>query len=198
MNGLLHTVMAGANVGIFSLAAAAFALRFLLGWGEGRGGARADRGGAGWLAGADRLAYATASAGLVLGVLTGLTGVFTTWPLEAIRETILTRNKVGVTATLMAAWGMFVLLRWRVGPELWSRPILKGWSAFLVLVGFAGTVLAGSMGGSASLKGTILEPLLDATGVNRFQPLALPPVLSGMVIVGVVVLVWYSRRPARR
>lgn len=193
MNGLLHTVMAGANVGILSLAAAAFALRFLLGWGEGRG--RAPSGG--WSAGADRVAYAAACAGLLLGVFTALTGIFATWPLEAIRETILTRNKVGVTATLMVAWGMFVLLRWRVGPELWSRPVLKGWSAFLVLVGFTGTVLAGSMGGSASLKGTILEPVLDATGVNRFQALALPPVLSGLLILAVVALVGYSHRPAR-
>lgn len=194
MNGLLHTVLAGANVGIFALAAAAFALRFLLGWGEGRGAHR-GRQAPGWSAGADRVAYAAASAGLLLGVLTALSGVFATWPLEAIRETVLARNKVGVTATLLVAWGMFVLLRWRAGPEMWGRPLLKGWSAVLVLVGFAGTVLAGSMGGSAALKGTILEPVLEATGVNRFQPLALPPLMSGVVILGVVALVWYSRRP---
>lgn len=74
------------------------------------------------------------------------------------------------------------------------RWVVRGSAALLS----TGLLLAGSMGGSASLKGTILEPVLDATGVNRFQALALPPVLSGLLILGVVALVGYSHRPARR
>jgi hypothetical protein len=181
MNGLFHTVLAGANVGVFALATTAFLFRLLV----------PDR----WAAGADQVAWVAASAGLVLAIFTGLTGAFATWPMEAIRGTILARNKVGVTATLVTAWGMFVILRWRAGPALWDHRVLRVWSAFLVLVGSGATILAGSMGGSASLKGTVLEPVLDALDANRFQPLSWPPAASVVLILGALALMLY--RPER-
>lgn len=182
MNGLFHTVLAGANVGVFLLAAAAVVFRLLI-----RGH---------WLAEADQVAWVAATAGLVLALLTGLTGASATWPMEAIRGTILARNKVGVTTILVTAWGMFVLLRWRAGPGLWEHRVLRVWSAFLVLVGFGATILAGSMGGSASLKGTLLEPVLDALDANRFQALSWPPALSiVLIVVAVALMVYRPRRP---
>lgn len=194
MDGLFHTVLAGANVGVFSLAAAAFMVRLVVvpflpdrlqgGSGKGR-----------WAAGADQVAYVAAAAGLLLAVFTGLTGAFATWPMEAIRGTILARNKIGVTATLVTAWGMFLILRWQAGPKLWEDGVLRGWSAFLVLVGFGATILAGSMGGSASLKGTILEPVLDALDANRFQALSWPPAVSVVLILLAMALIAY--RPGR-
>ena len=194
MDGLFHTVLAGANVGVFSLAAAAFMVRLVVvpflpdardgAAGEGR-----------WATGADQIAYVGAAVGLLLAVLTGLTGAFATWPMEAIRGTILARNKIGVTVTLVTAWGLFVVLRAQAGPKLWEHGVLRGWSAFLVLVGFGTTVLAGSMGGSASLKGTIVEPVLVVLEVNRFQPLSWPPAVSILLILAAVALFLY--RPGR-
>lgn len=194
MDGLFHTVLAGANVGVFSLAAAAFLVRLLIvpflpgRHDEGAGEIR-------WAAGADQVAYVAAAVGLFLAVLTGLTGAFATWPMEAIRGTVLARNKIGVTATLLTAWGMFVLLRRQAGPALWEHGVLRGWSAFLVLVGFGATMLAGSMGGSASLKGTLVEPALQALDVNRFQALSWPPAVSVLLILVALALLLY--RPGR-
>jgi hypothetical protein len=194
MDGLLHTVLAGANVGVFTLAAAAFLVRLLIVPflpGRPDGGAGEKR----WAAGADQVAYVAAAVGLLLAVLTGLTGAFATWPMEAIRGTVLARNKIGVTATLLTAWGMFVLLRRQAGPALWEHGVLRGWSAFLVLLGFGATILAGSMGGSASLKGTLVEPALQVLGVNRFQALAWPPAVSVLLILVALALLLY--RPGR-
>jgi hypothetical protein len=194
MDGLLHTVLAGANVGVFTLAAAACLVRLLIvpflpgRHDEGSGEKR-------WAAGADQVAYVAAAVGLFLAVLTGLTGAFATWPMEAIRGTVLARNKIGVTATLLTAWGMFVLLRRQAGPALWEHGVLRGWSAFLVLLGFGATILVGSMGGSASLKGTLLDPALQAFGVNRFQTLAWAPAVSVLLILAALALLLY--RPGR-
>ena len=70
------------------------------------------------------------------------------------------------TATLLGFWGMFVFLRWRVGPALWQQPPLKLWSAILVIVGFINTVLIGSLGGSALLEETaVLAGILMRGGI---------------------------------
>ncbi|MBK8986780.1 MAG: hypothetical protein IPM39_12000 [Chloroflexi bacterium] len=183
MQGLLHTVLSGANIGILVLATAAFAVRFFM-------GSRDDN----LAASADKVAYVAAAVGVILAIFTALSGIFGTWPREAIRETLLIQNKMLVASALIGSWGMFVLLRWRVGPKLWQNSTLKLWSAFLVLVGFLNTVLVGSMGGSASLKGTILDPVLWSLNLNRFTSLSWGPVLSVVVIVVVLALAVFTGR----
>jgi hypothetical protein len=185
MEGLLHTVLSGANIGMLVLAAAAFAVRFFM-------GRRNDE----WAVGADRVAFVAAASGTLLIIFTGLAGYFGTWSREAIHETLLIQNKILVTFALFGSWGMFVLLRWRVGPALWQQTSLKLWSAFLVVVGFINTALVGSLGGSASLKGTVLDPVLWTLNLNRFTSLSWGPVLSILVIVVVIaVAVVTGRRP---
>jgi hypothetical protein len=183
MQGLLHTVLSGANVGILVLAAAAFALRFVM-------GQRDDE----WARGADRLAFIAASIGVILAVFTALSGIFGTWPREAIRETLLIQNKILASSALLGAWGMFVLLRWRVGPSLWHNTTLKLWSAFLVFVGFVNTALVGSMGGSAALKGSLLDPVLWSLNINRFTSLSWGPAASLVVVVVVLGLALFTGR----
>lgn len=183
MEGLFHTVLSGANIGMLVLAAAAFAVRFFM-------GRRNDE----WAAGADRVAFVAAAAGTFLIIFTGLAGYFGTWPREAMRETLLIQNKILVTFALFGSWGTFVFLRWRVGPGLWQQTPLKLWSAFLVIVGFINTVLVGSLGGSASLKGTILDPVLWTLNLNRFTSLSWGPILSILVIVAVAAVAFVTGR----
>jgi hypothetical protein len=144
--------------------------------------------------GADQLAYVATAVGLGLAVLSGLSGFFGTWPREAIATTVLAQNKTLVTLALMASWGLFLFLRWRVGPSLWDYPVLKVWSVVLVAIGFVNTVLVGSMGGSAGLTGTVLDPLLLALNINRYMSLAWGPYLTVLVIVLVAALYAYSVR----
>jgi hypothetical protein len=177
MQGLLHTILSGANIGILVLAAGAFFLRFFMGSRENE-----------FARGADRIAFVAATVGVVLAIFSGLSGMFGTWPQAAMREMLLVQNKILVTVALLGAWGTFVFLRWRVGPALWRSTPLKLWSALLVIVGFINTVLVGSMGGSAALRDTMLDPVLWTLNLNRFTSLSWGPVLSIAVMVAVLAL----------
>jgi hypothetical protein len=183
MGTIIHVLLGGTNVGILALAAAAVVVRLL-----------ADKRRPDLARGADQLAYVATAVGLGLAVLSGLSGFFGTWPREAIATTVLAQNKTLVTLALMASWGLFLFLRWRVGPSLWDYPVLKVWSVVLVAIGFVNTVLVGSMGGSAGLTGTVLDPLLLALNINRYMSLAWGPYLTVLVIVLVAALYAYSVR----
>lgn len=183
MGTIIHVLLGGTNVGILVLAAAAVTVRLLVGK---RHSSLAK--------GADQIAYVAAAVGLGLAVLSGLSGFFGTWPREAMTTTVLAQNKMLVTMALLGSWGLFLFLRWRVGPALWDSPILSGWSAFLVTVGSINTVLVGSMGGSAALTGTLLDPLFLALNINRYMSLAWSPLLTGALILAVIALIIYSMR----
>lgn len=63
--------------------------------------------------------------------------------------------------------------------------------------GFVNTVLVGSMGGSAALKGTALDPALLALNLNRFTSLSWGTTLNVVVIVLSIAAVgatYYMRR----
>jgi hypothetical protein len=80
-------------------------------------------------------------------------------------------------------------MRWRFGTALWQSLPLKAWSAVLVAIGFVNVVLVGSMGGSAALKGTLLDPLFWSLNINRFSSLAWTTGINIGVIAVVLVLI---------
>jgi hypothetical protein len=187
MQGLLHTILAGANIGILVLATGAFFVRLALG--------RSETTLAHWV---DIIAFSAAVVGFLLAILSGLSGYFLTWPREAIQSTVLTQNKTLVVIALLGSWGMFAYLRWRVGPALWQSMPLKLWSALLVAFGFVNTVLVGSMGGSASLKGTALDPALLALNMNRYVSLSWAIWVNVVLIALSVAVVAYTLLRRRR
>lgn len=189
MQGVIHSILAGSNIGILVLATGAFFFRLLL-WN--REGKIADY--------ADKVAFVAAGAGLTLAVLSGLSGYFLTWSPEAVGSMLLTQNKILVTVALLMSWGMFVVIRWRAGDNLWKSTPLKLWTALLVLFGFINTVLVGSMGGSAALIGTALDPALIALNINRYISLSWGVGLSIVLIVlslGVAAFSAYKTRQSR-
>ena len=181
MEGVLHTILAGSNVGILLLATAAFFTRFLMGASRSEAAVRLDQ-----------LAFGAAAAGFFLAIPTILTGLLGTWSLAAIGTTLLAQNKILAATALLAAFGMFSFLRWREGSRIWEVPRLKFLAAVLMLVGFINLVLVGSMGGSASLKGTILDPLFLAVGINKFVTLTWGLWINIALIVLTVIFVAYA------
>jgi hypothetical protein len=176
MQSVIHTVLSGANIGIFVLATLAFTVRFIL-------GNRDDK----LAEGADLVAYVAAGTGVTMAVFTGLSGYFLTWPQDAIRSTLLTQNKVLAATALLVCWGMFFVLRWQVGKQLWANLTLKLWALVLVGFGFVNVILLGSLGGSAALKGSLLDPALIALNINRFISIAWMPVFSViLILIGVL------------
>ena len=172
MGSIYHTVLSGITVGILFLATVAFFIRLLLG---GRNDKLADS--------ADIVAYWSAIAGVILAIFTGLSGYFLTWPQEAIQNTLLAQNKTLASVALLVSFGMFILIRWRIGKDMWRSTPLKIWSTILIGFGFINTVLLGSMGGSATLAGTALDPALISLNINRFVSLSWGPVLSVILIL---------------
>ena len=183
MDGLFHTILSGANVGILGLAAAAFALRFFL------SDAKSPL-----AKSADLVAYASAIVGLALSVVTALTGYFGTWAGPAVASSMLLQNKIMLSLVLFGSWGMFVFLRKQMGEGLWQNTVAKLWGGALVVVGFICIGLLGSLGGSAALKGTAIQGIYATFNINRFMPWELAAWFSILLIVVVLGLTFYSSR----
>lgn len=185
MHGIIHTILAGATVGIYFLATAAFILRFAMWKSESLTARRCDT-----------VMFVGVAAGTLFGTLTVLAGLFGTWKMAALTDTVLAQNKLLVSIVAVAAFGMVWLLRHRSGPRMWQSARLRNWAAALIVIGFVNVGLAGSMGGSAALKGTALDPLMLALGINRYVTLSWGPVLSIAVILISIGLAVYSRMKA--
>jgi hypothetical protein len=189
MHGIFHTILSGATVGIYFLATAAFILRFVLRNPETLTARRADT-----------VMFVSAAAGTVLGTLTLLTGLFGTWSMAAIADTVLAQNKLLVAVAAIASFGMLWLLRYRAGRRMWQVMRLRLWAAVLMASGFVNVALAGSMGGSATLKGTALDPAMLALNINRYVTLSWGPILSaGIIVLSALAAVYTylrSRKPS--
>jgi hypothetical protein len=185
MHGIFHTILAGATVGIFFLATAAYVFRFVLKDGESLNARRADT-----------VTLVSAATGTVIGALALLTGLLATWPFDAIIGTLLAQNKLLASITAVVALGMVWLLRVRAGRGMWTNRATRLWSAVLMLIALVNVGLAGSMGGSAALKGTALDPLLIAVRINRYVSLSWGPALSVAVIVLSLAVLAYAQMRA--
>jgi hypothetical protein len=185
MHGIFHTILAGATVGIFFLAVAAYVFRFVLKDGESLNARRADT-----------VTLVSAATGTVIGALALLTGLLATWPFDAITGTLLAQNKLLASITAVVALGMVWLLRVRAGRGMWTNRATRLWSAVLMLIALVNVGLAGSMGGSAALKGTALDPLLIAVRINRYVSLSWGPALSIAVIVLSLAVLAYAQMRA--
>jgi hypothetical protein len=188
MGSIHHTVLSGITIGILFLATLGFFIRLFLG---NRDSKLADS--------ADIVAYWSAIVGTLLALFTGLSGYFLTWPQEAIQNTLLAQNKTLAAVALLVCFGMFILIRWRVGKDMWRSTPLKIWSAILVGFGFINTALLGSMGGSATLAGTALDPALISLNINRFVSLSWGPVLSvAAILLGIGAAVYGLMQSRKR
>lgn len=187
MGTLFHAIFSGAAIGILVLATGAFFVRFLF------GSARSD-----FARGADIVAVTAAVVGLGFAILAAFTGYFGTWGLPAVRESMVAQNKTLVSVALLASYGLYLYLRWRFGEAFWRTMTVKIWSGVLVLFGFVNLVLVGSMGGSATLKGTVLDPVLWALNINRYVSLSWGTWLNvGVIALAVLVIVLSTTRRRR-
>jgi hypothetical protein len=183
MNGLMHTILSGANVGILALAAVAFGFRFFLKDSE-----------SSLARGADTIAFVSAAFGFVLAIFTALSGYFGTWHPAAVSASMLLLNKIILSFMLLGAWGAFVFLRWKAGPALYENTVLKVWAGVLVVLGFISSGLLGSLGGSAALKGTAIQGIYAAFDINRYNPWTFASWFSLVLIVIALGVAFYSSR----
>lgn len=133
--------------------------------------------------------------GLILSSITGyliVAGMYNT-PSEALINSPPTMNKIMVTIIALELWIVFVVVRSWYGPKLWKVKYLARAYMLIGLVAFALTMIAGSMGGHMTGKGSILDPLLELFGITYSNPwmISLPSTTTMLLIVNVF-LVSYS------
>jgi len=124
---------------------------------------------------------------LVFAILGGVTGVWLTWGIQATTFLSLTVNKTMFGTFALLALALMLWLRFRYGPAVWESASLKLSYAALGLLVAAVAILNGSLGGEASLLGTILEPAWDFLGIVVRYPIVLPKA-GGMALVGIALV----------
>jgi hypothetical protein len=117
--------------------------------------------------------FLIALGGLVTGV--GL------WPMEAVLNSPLLKNKLTTVTMLVLIWGMFLFLRMTRGPDLWNRPVLASFASVLVIGGFFMNVLANSIGGDVAGNASGFEEIVRLFGIETRHTFYLPTWLVAVV-----------------
>lgn len=136
---------------------------------------------------------------LLFGALAAATGVWMTWGYEATTSISLTINKEMFATFALLSLVLMVGMRIRYGPGVWNDLSLKAAYAALGFIAAWSAIVNGSLGGEASLLGTILEKLWGLIGVVPRYPMILPTVggivlvVIALVGVGLAVVVRRSR-----
>jgi len=95
-------------------------------------------------------------------------GFFGTWSMDAVYAGLLAQNKTILSILLIAAWFAFTYLLHFYKDSFWNNPLALSWGTFLVVSSALSCMFLGSMGGSATTKGTIFEPFFQAFAINRY------------------------------
>jgi hypothetical protein len=151
---------------------------------------------------ADLGGYAATAIGFILALAAILTG-FLLWPLDAVLNSALMKNKILTAVLLVAFWGMFLLVRFRRGPAMWDNPAMAVYAALLAVSGFFFGMLTSSIGGDVAGNPSGFENIVQAFGVETRYTFYLPTWLN-IAIIGagalalVLGVVAHQREPGRR
>lgn len=178
MKAIVHMIVSGATIGILFVATALFFTILFL--------RRSDSSSVEKFY---RALLITSATGTLFAAAAFLSGYFGTWSSAAISFTLLAHNKVIISWIALAAWGSFVTLLWQRREGIFCDSLTRAWSTFLVIVGAISAALLGSMGGSAILKGTALEPILQALDLNRYTSVSDGLTLVALLAIGAIIAI---------
>jgi hypothetical protein len=128
--------------------------------------------------------------GLVLSAVTGYLLV----PGKSLTEDPLAMNKVMVSIFAMELWSIFILLGLRYPKHLWKSRRFSVMASGIALMGYASSVVGGSLGGTMAGKGSVLDPVWEFLGVDLHASWIMTPNLALIVVtmvnlIGVVVII---------
>jgi len=107
-----------------------------------------------------------AAVGGVLGLVASAITGYLMSPGASLTDDPLAMNKVMVTVFAIELWSIFIVLAVR-NRDLWTvrrpLPLFASTAAFL---GFACSMIGGSLGGTMAGKGSILDPVWETLGVD--------------------------------
>jgi len=141
---------------------------------------------------------ATGYVAAIGGVLALLLSAFTgsqTWPVDALLDNAVVRNKIVLTAFATTLWGGVAVIRWRFGRSLWTCPPMAASYTLLAIVAMGITATAGSLGAHLTKGESILDFIWNLVGINVLQDLLLSvdwamivSILSIIVIIVILVV----------
>jgi hypothetical protein len=160
---------------------------------------------------AEPTAYIAAIGGVIGLILSSITGYLITSGMqttasEALINSPITMNKIMVSLIALELWIIFIVIRSRHGAGLWNtRPLALTYVMF-GLMAFGFTMIAGSMGGHMTGKGSILDPILEPLGIDYSMPLVMDVssaifafmLLNALLIISTVFVAYASRMSLRR
>ena len=150
----------------------------------------------------DQAGYAATAFGVFALTVAAVTGSFS-WPYENLAANAIVHNKVFFSAVALVTWSWVLVLRWKIGAQIWKdkRALVayEGLAAF----GFLNVAMAGAVGGHITGKGSALDAVLVGFNFNSDATFALPQELSivlsavGVAMIGYALLVWRAGRPQK-
>ena len=129
----------------------------------------------------DAVALLGASVGTLILILAIVTG-YRQWPIEALMNGTIAKNKIFSSYMALAFWGAFVAVRLAAGKTLWDRKGLSAFSIFLGLGGFAYIVFTASIGGTLAGKPSGFEEIARQFVETR-QTFTLPTAANILLIL---------------
>jgi len=157
----------------------------------------------GYLKRASALAGPAAVLGAIGGVLGLIASAITGYlmvPGSSLTDDPVGMNKVMVSIFAIELWSIFIFLAIRHSRDLWEPrrpiPLIASTAAFL---GYAASVIGGSLGGTMAGKGSVLDPVWGALGVDLHTSWILTiqtavPIAAAVNVLAILLLVRRARR----
>ena len=144
----------------------------------------------------------TTKAAVILGLALSFAGIITgflIWPIEAVLNSALLKNKLFVVIMTVLLWAMYLGVVLGKGIAVWYSGPLTLHAVALAVFGFLGNVIANSIGGDSAGNPSGFEQIIRLFGIETRWTFYLPTWMNlALVIAGITVFVvalLISRRP---
>jgi hypothetical protein len=128
--------------------------------------------------------------GVLALLLSAYTGMGSRSSFDMLFNDPITANKILLTISATAIWGMVVLIRLKIGKRLWTSGGLALFYTTIAAVGFGLIALIGSMGGHLTQGESTIDPILSSIGIDYTKFFLLDANLAMIVsIVSLAVIV---------
>jgi hypothetical protein len=136
----------------------------------------------------DATGYVAAIAGVLALPLSAYTGSGT-WPMDALLDNAVVRNKIVLTVFATTLWASVASIRWRFGRSLWTCPSMAALYTILAMVAMGITATAGSLGAHLTKGESILDFMWNLIGINVLQDLLLSVDLAMIVSILCIIVI---------
>jgi len=138
----------------------------------------------------DAAGFLAAMAGVVLLILSAITGILTD-PLNDLLADPLVLNKILLAVVALFIWSSLVFVRATLGRKLWTFPWAALCYTLFAIVGFVLVLTVIALGFTVVDGGSVLDPLWNFFGIDLTKEISLGTGSGMAVLVGSVVVILF-------